>query len=266
MNFFLNLQINLIWFSLFLFLPHVFYSSLLFLASFCVFLRITWSFYFSDFFTLTLTVSTFILFSVSSADIRHPPLCVCVELVNKVLVVQSELNRPSEIRRLIGAFRSPLTARGGSVFRFLWADWGRGNSPWWSVNSSWGTWSIFSLGWYLMMLAVYLCQNTELFLVVLNSVWAGWTGSFHTIPQCHDEPSGPRRWCSEILTAGSCRRSRTLTLYTECAEPSRVWARLRMDHTDARTKKMWGMKAAEGPTWRNNRQTDWRCSAAACTL
>lgn len=87
-----------------------------FFVIFCVFLRITWSFYFSDFFTLTLTVSTFILFSVSSADIRHPPLCVCVELVNKVLVVQSELNRPSEIRRLIGAFRSPLTARGGSVF------------------------------------------------------------------------------------------------------------------------------------------------------
>lgn len=221
MNFFLNLQINLIWFSLFLFLPHVFYSSLLFLCYILCFSENH----------LKLLLLRLLYFNF----IWHPPLCVCVELVNKVLVVQSELNRPSEIRRLIGAFRSPLTARGGSVFRFLWADWGRGNSPWWSVNSSRGTWSIFSLGWYLMMLAVYLCQNTELFLVVLNSVWAGWTGSFHTIPQCHDEPSGPRRWCSEILTAGSCRRSRTLTLYTECAEPSRVWARLRMDHTDART-------------------------------
>lgn len=222
-----------------------------FFVIFCVFLRITWSFYFSDFFTLTLF---------------DTPLCVFVlSLLIKFWSFRVSWIVPqrSGVWLVRSGRRSQL---GEDLYSVLWADWGRGNSPWWSVNSSWGTWSIFSLGWYLMMLAVYLCQNTELFLVVLNSVWAGWTGSFHTIPQCHDEPSGPRRWCSEILTAGSCRRSRTLTLYTECAEPSRVWARLRMDHTDARTKKMWGMKAAEGPTWRNNRQTDWRCSAAACTL
>lgn len=201
-----------------------------------------------------LNVSTFIIFSVSSAGTRRTPPLVCVGLVNKVLVIHSVLNRPSEIRRLIGAFRSQLTAQGGSLFRFLWADWGRGNSPWWSVNSSWGTWSIFSLGWYLMMLAVYLCQNTELFLVVLNSVWAGWTGSFHTIPQCHDEPGEPRRWCSEILTAEHSHY--TLSVQNRPLTESRVWARLRMDPTDAKTEKMWRMRSAEGPTWRSNRQTE----------